>query len=147
MEIKRVGKVTAVCIRKRDITPEVLVFDHPLDNGGVMVQLPAGTIEPGEEPEAAVLRELEEETGVHAPLGSLAGVRDEESQGEARRRYVYVLEAPEGLLDEWPYNCDCGASTRCYWLPLEQAEIYEPQQPWLEMARDHIRTAQAANLP
>ena len=78
MEHSRVGKVTAVCLRKRDTQPEVLVFDHPLDEGGFMIQLPAGTIEPQEAPEAAAERELWEETGVRARLVELAGVRDEE---------------------------------------------------------------------
>jgi 8-oxo-dGTP pyrophosphatase MutT (NUDIX family) len=137
-ETARVKKVTAVCLRRRGVVPEVLVFDHPLNEGGSMIQLPAGTIERDEAPEVAVLRELYEETGVDARLTSLAGVRDEEWQGEARRRWIYLLEAPEGLIDEWPYNCDCGAPIRCYWLPFDDAEIVEQQQPWLEMAREHV---------
>jgi 8-oxo-dGTP pyrophosphatase MutT (NUDIX family) len=114
------------------------VFDHPLDEGGVMVQLPAGTIDRGEEPAVAVVRELWEETGVEASHPALAGVCDEDWQGEARRRWVFVFEAPDGLADEWPYHCDCGAETRCHWLSLHTATIYEPQQPWLDLARAHI---------
>ena len=118
--------------------PEVLVFDHPLDDGGFMIQLPAGTIEQQEEPEVAATRELWEETGVQATLAALAGVRDEEWEGQARRRWVYLFEAPDGLPNEWPFTCDCGAKTRCYWLPFNRAEIVEPQQPWLQMAREHF---------
>jgi hypothetical protein len=33
-------------------------FDHPTENEGVMVQFAAGTVEPGEKPEDAVVREL-----------------------------------------------------------------------------------------
>jgi 8-oxo-dGTP pyrophosphatase MutT (NUDIX family) len=135
MEYSRVRKVTAVCIRRSDTQPEVLVFDHPLDEGGFMIQLPAGTVEIGETPEAGVVRELSEETSVYVELATLAGVRDEEWEGEARRRWVYLLDAPDGLPDEWPFTCDCGADIRCHWLPFDLAEIVAPQQPWLDMAR------------
>lgn len=138
METSRVGKVTAVCVRQADTTPEVLVFDHPLDDGGFNIQLPAGTIELLEAPEVAALRELAEETGVRGRLNALVGVRDEEWEREARRRWVFLVDAPEGLLDEWPYSCDCGAAIRCHWLSFESAEILEPQQPWLEMAKNHF---------
>lgn len=52
------GKVTAFVTRETPYGGELLVFRHP--NAGV--QLPAGTIEPGESPEDAVLREVKEET-------------------------------------------------------------------------------------
>jgi ADP-ribose pyrophosphatase YjhB (NUDIX family) len=114
-----------------------------------MLQLPAGTVELGEAAEAAAVRELHEETGVEARLVSLAGVRDEERDGEARRRWIYLLDAPEGLQDEWPYKCDCGADIRCFWLRFEDAEIVAPQQPWMELAREHFysrKSGLAANL-
>lgn len=103
-----------------------------------MIQLPAGTVEPEESAEAAAVRELIEETGVEARLLALAGVRDEEWEGQARRRWVFVFEAPEIVEDEWPFACDCGAHIRCYWLPFETAQIVAPQQPWLELAREHL---------
>lgn len=137
MEQPRVGKVAAVVIRNGSSGPEVLVFDHPLEEAGFMVQLPAGTIEPDEAPEAAAVRELFEETGVEVLTGALAGIRDEEWEGQARRRWVYLFDAPDNLPDEWPFNCDCGADTRCHWASLA-AQIFEPQQPWLEMAKDLV---------
>jgi 8-oxo-dGTP pyrophosphatase MutT (NUDIX family) len=85
-------------VRRRNTKPEVLVFDHPLDEGGFMVQLPAGTIEQDEEPELAAARELREETGVQAALPSLTGVRDEEWEGEARRRWIYLLRCQDAML-------------------------------------------------
>jgi 8-oxo-dGTP diphosphatase len=42
------------------------------DNGAW--SLPAGTVDPGEQPAEAVIREIYEETGVHAAIERLAGV-------------------------------------------------------------------------
>ena len=65
---ERIKKVAAIVLRPGPFGEEVLVFDHPTDDVGVMVQFPAGTIEPGESPENAVIRELKEETGVDGRL-------------------------------------------------------------------------------
>lgn len=54
-------KVTAFILRPaKGRKIEILIFRHP--NAGL--QLPAGTVEPGEAPETAVLREVEEESGL-----------------------------------------------------------------------------------
>jgi 8-oxo-dGTP pyrophosphatase MutT (NUDIX family) len=58
---RALGKVTAFVTREKEHGRELLVFRHPTAG----VQLPAGTIEPGETPEQAVLRELGEETGIN----------------------------------------------------------------------------------
>jgi 8-oxo-dGTP pyrophosphatase MutT (NUDIX family) len=64
------GKVTALVVRGSRPDTELLLFQHPYAG----IQLPAGTIEPGETPEAAAVREATEETGlmefdVVQPLG------------------------------------------------------------------------------
>jgi ADP-ribose pyrophosphatase YjhB (NUDIX family) len=79
----RVRKVAAVVVRASAGGDEVLVFEHPQPEGGVLAQLPAGTVEPGEAPLAAVVRELREETGVLGEVVRLAGVVDEEFEGAA----------------------------------------------------------------
>lgn len=60
--VRTIGKVTAFVTRRTNpqAIADLLVFRHP-DAG---IQLPAGTIEPGEDPPAAVVREVEEETGL-----------------------------------------------------------------------------------
>ena len=131
----RVGKVAAIVLREGRSGTEVLVFDHPPENGASMVQVPAGTVEPGEAPEVAVVRELMEETGVQGELIALAGVRDEEWEGELRRRWIYLMRPLEPTLDAWDYYCDCGAPIVCHWLSFEDAEIASVQQPWIEVAR------------
>lgn len=88
--MERVDKVTAFVTRDTAAGRELLVFLHPYgspdaapfgepgpDTAGV--QLPAGTVEPGESPESGVLREVREETGVSQltdvrKLGSVSGV-------------------------------------------------------------------------
>ncbi|MCA9940989.1 MAG: NUDIX domain-containing protein [Anaerolineales bacterium] len=70
--LRAVEKVTAFVTRGRGATAELLVFAHPTAG----IQLPAGTVEVMERPDAAVLREVREETGlqnvqIEAHLGDL----------------------------------------------------------------------------
>ncbi|MDM0076436.1 NUDIX domain-containing protein [Variovorax sp. J2P1-59] len=65
--------VLKACACLVDVQGRLLVFHHPEDKG---MQLPKGTIEPGEAPEDAVRRELLEESGIHytgdlVPLGTI----------------------------------------------------------------------------
>jgi 8-oxo-dGTP pyrophosphatase MutT (NUDIX family) len=57
------GKVTAFITRDTDQGFDLLLFEHPYAG----IQIPAGTIEDGETPEAAVQREAREESGL-SPL-------------------------------------------------------------------------------
>lgn len=54
------NKVTAFILRQRTSGPEVLLFEHP----SAGIQVPAGTVEEGEEPQSAALREGREESGL-----------------------------------------------------------------------------------
>lgn len=68
------GKVTVFVVRAAPGGLELLLIHHPYAG----IQLPAGTIEPGEEPEAAALREAREETGLTAFAAvERLGYRDE----------------------------------------------------------------------
>ncbi len=57
---KIVEKVTAFITRGAKDERELLLIEHP--NAGI--QVPAGTVEDGETPEEAVIREATEETGL-----------------------------------------------------------------------------------
>jgi 8-oxo-dGTP pyrophosphatase MutT (NUDIX family) len=97
-----VGKACACLV---DAQGRLLVFHHPGDGD---MQLPKGTIEPGEAPEAAVRRELLEESGIDytgtlRPLGTLqrdcaAGVEGN-IHSHQQRWHLFLMQA-EGSLPE-----------------------------------------------
>lgn len=64
-----VEKVVAFITRERQGRRELLVFDHDMSG----TQVPAGTVEYGEELEAAVLREVWEETGYRGRIVHFLG--------------------------------------------------------------------------
>ncbi|RYZ13282.1 MAG: NUDIX domain-containing protein [Comamonadaceae bacterium] len=83
-----IGKACACLVDRHG---RLLVFEHPGDRG---MQLPKGTIEPGETPESAVRRELLEESGIaHGgplqPLGSFERECDAGIEGN-RVRHVQL---------------------------------------------------------
>lgn len=90
-------KVTAFLTRQVGSKRQLLLFRHPTAG----IQLPAGTVEPDEPPEQAVIRELIEETGIGACrrvalLGTL--VKDL----AAPQRIVTSTEHPRGAPDAEP---------------------------------------------
>jgi 8-oxo-dGTP pyrophosphatase MutT (NUDIX family) len=65
-------KVTAFILRQGPDVPDLLLFEHP----SAGIQVPAGTVEVGEDPQAAAFREGKEESGLsdlklEAYLGSV----------------------------------------------------------------------------
>ncbi|WP_245308200.1 NUDIX domain-containing protein [Halalkalibacter urbisdiaboli] len=55
---KAYGYVT----RMKEGKAQVLVFQHPITEAGI--QIPKGTVQPEEDTQYAVIREIEEETGL-----------------------------------------------------------------------------------
>jgi 8-oxo-dGTP pyrophosphatase MutT (NUDIX family) len=88
--IRQLQKVSILCIRGDS---ELLVFRH--DRGGV--QVPAGTVEVGEDVATAAVRELQEETGII--VKSVTRLFSLEEQGEIDERVVTadlpLHEAPD----------------------------------------------------
>ena len=70
------GAVVVLALDEQDRAICVRQYRHPTRQ--VMLELPAGHIDPGEDPTAAAYREFEEETGMHIghlePLGSYVPV-------------------------------------------------------------------------
>ena len=61
--MKYTDRVLAYVTRERDGRKELLVFDHR-DQPGAGTQVPAGRLEPDEDVETGLLRELDEEAGL-----------------------------------------------------------------------------------
>jgi len=78
-----IAKVTAFVTRRREDIVELLVFQHPTAG----LQLPAGTIDDGETPLQAVVREVFEETGLTS-LGSVTSIGLMSAMGGPSSRMV-----------------------------------------------------------
>ena len=96
-----VQKVTAFIVRERGGVKEVLVFKHPTAG----IQIPAGTVEEGEDLETAVKREAYEETGlkfveIEAYLGCFENELENNQRIIAETTQVYI----EPNLNAMPYQ-------------------------------------------
>lgn len=97
-------RVGAFIIRKNaNKLYELLLFRH-LDHSVEPVQIPGGGIEFGESIEAALHREVEEESGlVNLPVLRKLGICERcwlDTRATARRHY-FLLEAPDTTPDRW----------------------------------------------
>ncbi len=108
----------------------LLVFVHP-DAPEAGLQVPAGSVEPGEEPLAAARRELEEETGIQtATLQSLGTARYDMSghgRDEIHERSFFLAEPleDESIDRRWKHlETHDGVGEpdvfELYWLPLDR---------------------------
>jgi 2-phosphosulfolactate phosphatase len=103
-------KALAYVTRRRGDALELLVFEHA-DVPDAGLQVPAGTIDVGEDPEWAALREAEEETG----LSSLRVVRHLTTHtlwapwsSSHHERHVYHLELDGEAPDTWTHIVTAG---------------------------------------
>ena len=101
--------VPKACACLVDARGRLLVFEHP-DGGGM--QLPKGTVEPGETPEDAVRRELLEESGIDfrgplEPLGTLERLCEAGIEGALRRHpqlwHLYLMRAETALAETFDH--------------------------------------------
>ena len=112
----------------------VLVFRHPHSTGGV--QLPKGTIEPGESPENAVIRELAEESGLRLSAAPKL-VAEMKFTGAAKkafpeklptqqRWFVFRFDAVDTLPEHWTHTAtgspaEHGLVFDYFWHPLSES--------------------------
>ncbi|MEY9956719.1 NUDIX domain-containing protein [Streptacidiphilus sp. MAP5-52] len=127
-------KVLAYVVREG----KLLVFRHA-DNSyeEVGIQVPAGSVRDGETPEAAVLREAREETGLtDFKIVSKLGVTEYDMtpyRREIQHRHVFHLELTEPTDERWMSQEDhdgVGEPTRfeCFWVPLQAGHILQSGQ-------------------
>ena len=98
-------KVLAYITRRPD---ELLVFAHTEEYPDAGIQVPAGGVEPGEEPADTAIRETYEESGLGLSdpihLGSYEWLADAPS----RIRHFYWLRAPIDTPDHWEHRVSAG---------------------------------------
>lgn len=115
-------KAYAYITRSAAHTRQLLVFEHANQDAGV--QVPKGTIEDGEDPHDAVIREVKEESGLTEfeavrPLST--DVWNHHEKPKAYRRHFFHLVADE-TRDEWRHTVtgngdDNGVIYSYFWVP------------------------------
>lgn len=116
----------------------LLVFRHTeYSYEEVGIQVPAGTIEQGETPEEAALREAREETGLtEFRIVRKLGEADYDCRPyrfEIHHRHVFQLELTEPTPRRWASQERHDGEqdpTRfeCFWIPLETAHVLQAGQ-------------------
>ena len=129
-------RVVAYITREKENGRELLVFEDP-EHPEIGLQVPAGRLDPGEELKTALLREIEEESG----LGDVRVVRELrgfESHYESRYdNHGFHLVADEDLPDEWDYvvrgdGDDAGLTFHYRWVTIDpDLHLFERGHPLL----------------
>lgn len=130
-------RVATYVIRHRT-GPELLVFDH-VGIPAAGTQIPAGGIEPGEDPHAAALREVTEETGLDTcTVVGAVGIdhRPHPATGQPRHTHVLHLRVSEDTADTWIHTVrgdgtDTGLQFACRFVPLPLREPLADEQDLL----------------
>jgi 8-oxo-dGTP diphosphatase len=130
-------RVVAYVTRERGERTELLVFEDP-DHPQMGVQVPAGRLDPGEELEAGLLRELEEESG----LTAVHIVRElpafEEHYPSRYENHGFLVALDGDAPDEWEHvvvgaGDDAGFVFHYRWAPIEPGfRLFHLDHPLLE---------------
>ena len=113
--------VTAVpLVRKGDREYCLMVRQYRQGSGTVTWEFPAGTVDPGEDPETAMRRELLEETGALPGRLTLLGCVNPNSAIMVNTQYIYAAEELEMTGTQ---NLDEHEEVEHFLVPLEEVRL------------------------
>lgn len=117
----------------------LLVFSHS-ESPDAGIQVPAGGIEPGEDPAAAAIRETEEESGftgftVERFVDRRLIREQRHGRTELHDRWFFRLLAPDGLPEQWRHGEGTGPDADD-WIPFDFFWIDPDAEP-LPLTPDH----------
>jgi 8-oxo-dGTP pyrophosphatase MutT (NUDIX family) len=117
------NKVCPVILRKKEGIQQILAFRHPLAGR----QLMKGTLEPGERPAEAVLRELAEESGISQAV-AVEKIGELDIHQVEEHWHIFLCRPNVPLQDEWSFfTLDGGGLTfEFFWHALD----VEPDASW-----------------
>ena len=126
-----VDKAVPIVLRERCGVTEILVFDHPLAGR----QLVKGTVEAGEEIEAAAVRELAEESGI-VDVARTIYLGTQNYAGIKQRWHFVLCELKSPVGEDWAHYTEDGGGLvfRFLWQPIDQP-IDNPDGHVFEQAR------------
>jgi 8-oxo-dGTP pyrophosphatase MutT (NUDIX family) len=127
--IKSSQKVLAYITRRSSNKVELLVFVHRgMPEAGI--QVPAGTVEAGENSEVAIIREVTEESGLQDIVIKYkihSSKFFNEDKNETQQRDYFEMTAPPDTPNSWSYTVTVGKEDKglvfdFFWIPLVEAE-------------------------
>lgn len=116
-------KVCPVLLRQRGQAQQILAFRHPLAG----YQLIKGTLEPDEQPDKGVLRELAEESGIERAR-VVTAIGELDIHLAAQHWHIFLCRPDAPLPEEWSFFTTDGGGLifDFFWHPLEVG----PDENW-----------------
>lgn len=123
-------KAVAYITRIKDSKIQLLVFDHDEKFADAGTQVPSGTVDPGEDPEQTLLREIKEESGLGG-FNTVSKIDQYQFYSEHAkkflRRYIYHVSANGHEPEKWTHIVggkgeDEGHNFHYFWMDLNLAK-------------------------
>lgn len=132
-----IKKAYGYITRIKEGKTQVLVFRHSIAEAGI--QIPKGTVKPNEDTYNAVIREVQEETGLEEFEVERLLAEDywENDDGSIHNRFFYKINALN-TLDCWHYEPtgggeEIGLTFRYFWISsIDEVELIRGHGDYLE---------------